>query len=69
MGGRPADIVRAKAVAPEDDRTAARNSLLGFRGGLAGGMKDGVLKWAHGPSFEEGGIGFRLWAPKKSRSR
>jgi maltooligosyltrehalose trehalohydrolase len=28
-------------------------------------MKDGVLKWTHGPSFEEGGIRFRLWAPKE----
>ena len=30
-------------------------------------MKDGVLKWAHGPSFEEDGIRFRLWAPKEER--
>ena len=30
-------------------------------------MKDGVLKWTHGPSFEEGGIRFRLWAPKEER--
>ena len=36
------------------------------RGGLAG-MKDGVLKWTHGPSFEEGGIRFRLWAPKEEQ--
>ena len=31
------------------------------------GMEDGVLKWTHGPSFEEGGIRFRLWAPKEER--
>ena len=30
-------------------------------------MKDGVLKWTHGPSFEEGGIRFRLWAPKEEQ--
>ena len=30
-------------------------------------MKDGVLKWTHGPSFEDGGIRFRLWAPKEER--
>ena len=30
-------------------------------------MKDGVLKWTHGPSFEEAGIGFRLWAPKEEQ--
>ena len=30
-------------------------------------MKDGVLKWTHGPSFEEGGIGFRLWAPNEEQ--
>ena len=30
-------------------------------------MKDGVLKWTHGPSFEEGGVRFRLWAPKEER--
>ena len=30
-------------------------------------MKEGVLKWTHGPSFEEDGIRFRLWAPKEER--
>jgi maltooligosyltrehalose trehalohydrolase len=30
-------------------------------------VKDGVLKWRHGPSFEEGGIRFHLWAPKEER--
>ena len=25
------------------------------------------MRWTHGPSFEEGGIRFRLWAPGKSR--
>jgi maltooligosyltrehalose trehalohydrolase len=30
-------------------------------------MNDGVLKWTHGPSFEEGGIGFRIWAPKEEQ--
>ena len=30
-------------------------------------MKDGGLKWTHGPSFEEGGIRFRLWAPKEEQ--
>src|ERR1700692_2639667 len=35
-------------------------------GGLAG-MKDGVLKWTHGPSFENGGIRFRLWAPRQEQ--
>ena len=28
-------------------------------------MEDGVLKWTHGPSFEDGGIHFRLWAPSE----
>jgi maltooligosyltrehalose trehalohydrolase len=28
-------------------------------------MEDGVLKWTHGPSFEDGGIRFRLWAPSE----
>ena len=26
-----------------------------------------MLKWTHGPSFEEGGIRFRLWAPKEAQ--
>jgi maltooligosyltrehalose trehalohydrolase len=30
-------------------------------------MEDGVLKWTHGPAFEDGGIRFRLWAPKQER--
>jgi len=30
-------------------------------------MEDGVLKWTHGPSFEDGGIRFRLWAPAHDR--
>ena len=30
-------------------------------------MTDGVLKWTHGPSFEEDGIHFRLWAPTEER--
>ena len=30
-------------------------------------MEDGVLKWTHGPSFEDGGILFRLWAPSEKR--
>jgi maltooligosyltrehalose trehalohydrolase len=30
-------------------------------------MEDGVLKCTHGPSFEDGGIRFRLWAPKEER--
>ena len=30
-------------------------------------MTDGVLKWTHGPSFEEDGIHFRLWAPNEER--
>jgi maltooligosyltrehalose trehalohydrolase len=30
-------------------------------------MEDGVLKWTHGPSFEDGGIRFRLWAPSEDR--
>src|SRR6202161_4161188 len=30
-------------------------------------MKDGGVKWTHGPSFEEGGIRFRLWAPKEEQ--
>jgi 1,4-alpha-glucan branching enzyme len=30
-------------------------------------MKDGVLKGTHGPSFEDGGVRFRLWAPKEER--
>ena len=28
---------------------------------------DGVLNWTHGPSFEDGGIRFRLWAPGEQR--
>ncbi len=35
-------------------------------GGLAG-MKDGVLRWRHGPSFEDDGIFFRLWAPRQEQ--
>ena len=35
-------------------------------GGLAG-MKDGVLRWRHGPSFEDDGICFRLWAPRQEQ--
>jgi maltooligosyltrehalose trehalohydrolase len=30
-------------------------------------MEDGVLKWTHGPSFEDGGIRFRLWGPAEDR--
>jgi maltooligosyltrehalose trehalohydrolase len=30
-------------------------------------MKDGGMKWTHGPSFSEGGISFRLWAPGEKR--
>jgi maltooligosyltrehalose trehalohydrolase len=30
-------------------------------------MKDGMLKWTHGPSFEDGRIRFRLWAPSEER--
>ena len=30
-------------------------------------MGDGLLKWTHGPSFEGGGIRFRLWAPGEKR--
>jgi maltooligosyltrehalose trehalohydrolase len=30
-------------------------------------MEDGVLNWTHGPSFEEGAIRFRLWAPGEER--
>ena len=26
-----------------------------------------MLKWTHGPSFEDGGIRFRLWAPSEKR--
>src|SRR6478735_3500785 len=40
---------------------------VGVRTGLAAGMKDAVLKRAHGPSFEKGGIRFRLWVPKEER--
>ena len=25
------------------------------------------MKWTHGPSFEDGGIRFRLWAPGEKR--
>jgi maltooligosyltrehalose trehalohydrolase len=35
-------------------------------GGLAG-MKDGVLRWRHGPSFEDDGIFFRFWAPRQEQ--
>ncbi len=30
-------------------------------------MNSGPSKWAHGPSFEPGGIRFRLWAPAQQR--
>jgi 1,4-alpha-glucan branching enzyme len=30
-------------------------------------MEDGLVKWTHGPSFEDGGIRFRLWAPGEKR--
>ena len=30
-------------------------------------MKSAVRRWTHGPSFEEGGIRFRLWAPSQER--
>src|ERR1700722_15978247 len=30
-------------------------------------MNKGVLKSTHCPHFEEGGIGFRLWAPKEEQ--
>ena len=30
-------------------------------------MQDGVLKWTHGPSFEDDGIRFRLWAPRQEQ--
>jgi maltooligosyltrehalose trehalohydrolase len=30
-------------------------------------MNSGVRRWTHGPSFEEGGIRFRLWAPAQER--
>jgi maltooligosyltrehalose trehalohydrolase len=30
-------------------------------------MENGVMRWTHGPSFEEGGIWFRLWAPSQER--
>ena len=45
-----------------------RNSLQSsWNRGWRLGTKDGVLKWTHGPSFEEGGICFRLWAPEEER--
>ena len=40
---------------------------VGVRMVRLAGMRDGVLKWTHGPSFEEGGIVFRLWAPKEEQ--
>ncbi len=30
-------------------------------------MDGGARRWTHGPSFEEGGIRFRLWAPAEER--
>jgi maltooligosyltrehalose trehalohydrolase len=30
-------------------------------------MKDGGMKWTHGPSFIEGGVSFRVWAPGEKR--
>ena len=30
-------------------------------------MNNGVFNWTHGPSFEAGGVRFRLWAPKEKR--
>jgi len=32
-------------------------------------MTDQASKWTHGPSFESGGIRFRLWAPGEERVR
>jgi malto-oligosyltrehalose trehalohydrolase len=40
---------------------------MGFDRGWLKAMKDRVLKWTHGPCFEDGGIRFRLWAPKEDR--
>jgi maltooligosyltrehalose trehalohydrolase len=62
-----------KRVAPRRPYgTAAAGTRLlsvtiGWNRGWRLGTKDGVLKWTHGPSFEEGGICFRLWAPKEER--
>jgi maltooligosyltrehalose trehalohydrolase len=59
----------ARVAAEKAGGTGAAGAGLGCvstRGWLAG-MKDGVLKWTHGPSFEEGGIRFRLWAPKEEQ--
>ena len=30
-------------------------------------MNAGERRWTHGPSFESGGIRFRLWAPAQER--
>ena len=30
-------------------------------------MNGGVRRWTHGPSFEEDGVRFRLWAPAQKR--
>ena len=30
-------------------------------------MDAGERRWTHGPSFERGGIRFRLWAPAQER--
>ena len=53
----------------EDYGTAPAGTRLrwGSNGFWLAGMRDGVLKWTHGPSFEDGGIRFRLWAPKEQQ--
>jgi malto-oligosyltrehalose trehalohydrolase len=40
---------------------------VAVRLGRPAGMKDDALKWTHGPSFEQGGIRFRLWAPREKQ--
>ena len=63
--GSTSDV--ASALSRYEDRwnRCRRNSFtLGYRTGWLAGMRDGVLKWTHGPSFEDGGIRFRLWAPE-----
>ena len=49
------------------NRRRCNSFTVGLEPALAVGNGDGVLKWTHGPSFEDGGIGFRLWAPKDER--
>jgi maltooligosyltrehalose trehalohydrolase len=50
-------------------RTWNRNARFTIEARWSGPIQreGNVLKWTHGPSFEQGGIRFRLWAPGETR--